>query len=238
MNDGNTSACRFSAEIVAYMYAELSVVDASAFESHLLNCGDCTDEFAEISGARFEVYEWKKLAFDPLATPEFDIPLVTETVAAVSTISWVEKLRIAFGHTWLTPAVAFGGLLIVSIFAGSFILSRDEGVDVASNHSNASATPEAAIENAPEKSAPPTRIEAPDERDTATSTAVEAPASAPVYRRRDTRSVRTVRPPAIEAKSASAQNTPTNPPRLNEFAEDEDTSLRLAEMFDDIDTSE
>ena len=44
MNDLNLKGCKFSADIVPYMYGELAAADTLAFESHLLECSDCTDE--------------------------------------------------------------------------------------------------------------------------------------------------------------------------------------------------
>src|SRR5688500_9488747 len=119
MNDAK-SACKYSTDILPYMYGEMSGSARFAFESHLLDCGMCTDEFAEISAARFEVYEWKKLAFDPLTTPRFEIPYEHQAVAQSS---WIDAVRASFAWGWAAPAFAAGALVLVSLFAASLILS-------------------------------------------------------------------------------------------------------------------
>ena len=239
MNDANYSACRFSADIVPYMYGELVGSESSVFESHLLQCGECTDEFAAISGARYEVYEWKKLAFDPLATPRFTIPMEAEVVS-VSSATWLDKVRAAVSTGWATPAFAIGGLIIVSMYAASFIFSERGVPEVASNIENvrtvdATAGPEPVLE-APEY---PRADDGSDgdarrfERKTVeTSTANRA------SDRRRVSKTKEAPPRAVKLKAESARTKPIDPPRLNEFAEDEDTSLRLAELLDEIETSD
>lgn len=236
MNDVNFSGCKFSADIVPYMYGELSATDCSAFESHLLNCGECTDEFAAISNARYEVYDWKKLEFDPLATPRFEIPYETETLVAAS---WVEKLRAVFAQSWAVPGVAFAGLVIVAVFAASFLMLGDRGVDIAGeDNSNrgpvnmpvaakTNDTPDVSKDENATISSPvsPTKVEP-----------VKIGGRGRVEQKRAVEDLRFTPTRSVEKKQTSAQNQ--NPPRLNEFSEDEDTSLRLAELFEDIETSD
>ena len=53
----NNVNCKYANEIVPYMYGELASSATAEFESHLLECQLCTDEFAELSAARYEVYD-------------------------------------------------------------------------------------------------------------------------------------------------------------------------------------
>ena len=236
MNDVNLSVCKFSADIVPYMYGELPVAESSVFESHLVGCSECTDEFAAISNARYEVYEWKKLEFEPLVTPQFVIPYG----ASEETVNtWVDKLRAAFSKSWAVPSLAFAMLAIVSIFAAAFIyLGNDRGVTIAGgDNSNPSPVTLDEIET-------PRPVPVTVNRDAVTEdphmTPAVRPVKAAVHSRAESR--RAVRPTKltqqrrVEIKSTSAQNQ--NAPRLNDFSEDEDTSLRLAELFEDIETSD
>ncbi len=230
MNNAGSTKCNFSPDVVSYMYGELPAAECPAFESHLLDCSDCTDEFAAVSTARYEVYDWKKLEFEPLETPVFVIP--ARDVESATTSSWVDKLRGAFNQPWAVPSAAFAGLAIISAFAGIFYFAGGTGSDVARVNSNVTSVAdpiapvkESSIEplvTATEDPAPvPAKSERVDPRRTATK-----------------RSVRTVRR-SVEPRAAqpsALRTASTTAPRLNDFTEEEDTSLRLAQLFDDLDT--
>lgn len=237
MNDVNVSECKFSLDIVPYMYGELSRSESSTFESHLLNCGECTDEFAAVSSARYEVYEWKKLEFDPLSTPEIEIPYEKEIILS-SGSSWFDKLS-ALADGWAVPGLAFGALA-VSIFAAAFLLSRDGGdVAAVNDNSNIPAVKSSTVETGSEKPEAASPGETKNE-DNKQGEALPIRISTPARgdQRRVVRNVRAVQPRALEVKATSAQNSQKRVPTLNEFVEDEDTSLRLAELFEDIETSD
>jgi anti-sigma factor RsiW len=233
MNDIDVSVCKFSTDIVPYMYGELSAAESSVFESHLLDCGACTDEFAVISNARYEIYEWKKLEFDPLATPRFEIPASTEPVY---TGSWAERFRTAFGQRWAIPSLAFAGLAAVAVMS-AVIMFQDGSTEVVGVNESSSA----AVSSSPDVMPAVAVAAVIDEDDgSAGPPEVSKPAKVASSQRREPRRVvrssRRIQPRTTEVRSVSAENR--NAPRLNDFAEDEDTSLRLAELFEDIGTSE
>lgn len=227
MNDVNFSKCKFSADIVPYMYGELPAFDISAFESHLIDCSDCTDEFASISSARYEVYDWKKLEFEPLATPRFVIPY-----EEVVKVSWVEKLRAAFSPGWALPTTALAALAITAVFAAVFVYRGDN--EIARDSRNA-----AVLEPAPVNSPINETIQTTESR--VDETAVQNPSPVRVVSpthaesRRPTRTI-LPRPRSLDARPTQAKTQPAL--RLNEFTEDEDTSLRLAELLEDVETSD
>ena len=226
MNDVNFSKCKFSAEIVPYMYGESSPAESSAFEQHLVDCSDCTDEFAAISSARYEVYDWKKLEFDPLETPTFDVPF-----REAAGVSWSDKIRRVFANAWALPSVSFAALAIVSIVAAGVIWLRS-GDELAVKNPDAAPTPIRSLgENTaevrteqPSKSADPVRPQA-------TQASVSKRANP---RRVYAQPVRAVRDRTMEVKQTTARNETKAVPRLNEYPDDEDTSLRLAELLEDI----
>jgi hypothetical protein len=233
MNERNFLECKFSNDIVPYMYGELPSSKSSIFESHLLDCIECTDEFAAISSARFEVYDWKKVEFDPLPTPRFAIPYESEAVG------FAEKIRAAFVRTWVFPGLAFAGLTVLSISAAIVLFSGEDGREIVDEIGNANApavNSPVAIERPQAK--PIGEINSAPRASTEKSPQV-LKASVPVVERNETRrgahrSRSTVR--SVEAKQASVQAEGKSVPRLNGFPEDEDTSLRLAELFEDIET--
>ncbi|HEX6124708.1 MAG TPA: zf-HC2 domain-containing protein [Pyrinomonadaceae bacterium] len=232
----NASNCRFANDALPYMYGELTSPEASEFELHLLDCTACTDEFAEISNARYEVYEWKKLEFEPLTTPVFEIPYVP----ASEGFSFVDKIRAAFGG-WAVPGGAFAALAVALLTFGPLLWTSDVKDIVVVNSNLASPEPvdllsdRVVSEKLPSQVAgvPVKKEEEPSQRregyvDRVPQRNVRAVGSP--------RPVRSPRP--VESKQTSAENQRNDTPTLNDFAEDEDTSLRLAQLFEDIDTSD
>ncbi len=74
LDNGNNSNCRFSDEMVSYIYDEIDSSSRILFETHLSGCTNCTDEFAAISNARLSVFEWQRDDFAHIPTPVFTIP--------------------------------------------------------------------------------------------------------------------------------------------------------------------
>ena len=103
--------CAISEEIVAYLYAEMSGPKRDAFEDHLVDCVACIDEFAEISHARYSVYEWQQQEFAPLATPRFDIPYESQRQSFFDGLTGLLSIR------WAVPSVAMA-LIVVAVTVG------------------------------------------------------------------------------------------------------------------------
>src|SRR5262245_20088549 len=120
-------SCLFGEELVSYMYDELPAAKRYAFESHLLNCSSCTNEFAELSVSRLAVYEWNRDDFLPLETPRFAIPYATPEPAC----SWIDAIR-----RFLTPvrlSFAGGGLALMVIAAGLFYVANSNSGEIAND---------------------------------------------------------------------------------------------------------
>jgi Putative zinc-finger len=77
LRNENTT-CGFEDEIVSYIYNELPTNDRRSFESHLSGCTACTDQFADVSDARFSIFEYQKEEFAGLPTPLISIPFSSE----------------------------------------------------------------------------------------------------------------------------------------------------------------
>jgi hypothetical protein len=210
------------------MYGEMSGSDASSFESHLLECSTCTDEFASISSARYEVYDWKKLQFDPLTTPEIRIVFEPEP-----TVSWIGKVTAIFAQGWAIPSMAAAGVFVVAVLSGVLILSEGSSRDIAANFSKDVVVDQESVASVPAVTSQ--EVIPGEDRYVDRDSDKQVIKSAPPQRISQRRAPRSVR--SFDVKATSAQNQ-QRAPRLNEFVEDEDTSVRLAELLDDIETSE
>lgn len=226
MNNVDISKCDFSSDVVPYIYGEMSATGMFAFESHLPECERCTGELADVSFARYEVYDWKKLEFDPLPTPRM-LPF-EDAVPAVVGGSWLDGLRAAFSG-WLVPSSAFAAIAIGVAITGLLYFSSDAPpeitkVDVPSPVSTRS-------EPSPQQQPLVSSIEQPKE--------VAQPSTVNPLQTRtsERRAVRIAKTPSVRPVEAVAKReVKSTAPRLNEFTDDEDTSLRLAMLFDDLDT--
>ena len=232
MKDVNFPECRFSADMAVYMYGELSSDESAAFEQHLLDCSTCTDEFAAISSARYEVYDWKKLEFDPLETPNFDLPS-----GEVDSVSWTDKIRSAFAGGWAVPTISFAAFAIISVVVAGLIWRQDSSVEIVSKNTDPVTTAVPAKNDDPAASDLP----AGDVANVSEQTPPIVPATtrssiskhAPP-KRSELQSVRATRLRPVDVKQATAKNEQRAVPTLNEYPDDEDTSLRLAELLEDI----
>ncbi|CAN5351592.1 hypothetical protein BH10ACI2_BH10ACI2_11810 [soil metagenome] len=234
MNKFTKKDCPFADEIVSYIYDEFGGQEQTAFEDHLADCMKCTDEFAAVSEARFSVFEWQREEFAPLATPRIVIPYETQTA------SWFDGVK-AFlaGSMW--PVGVAASLLLIAGFA--FVLTNRTS-EVATGVNTGVTTP------APKIVAPSTQVElanntipqvvaSKDEKVTKASTTVTKAnlEGRPVR----AKALQTVRPSRLlTAEAVRTETTGVDPkkqlrkaPALSNFDEDDDNSLRLADLFDE-----
>ena len=227
-------SCSPSSDLVAYLYDELNAAESEAFEKHLAECERCTSEFAELSFARLGVYEWHRDEFANMATPHFTIPYE----AAAEEVSWLHTLRGywaanrywgAAGGTFALFAVVFGAVMITST------MSRDAEVNIVTNERDGnSAQPKSAVlPNVPQA-----------------AQAMESPAVVPgPSREGEPEFVRAgVKPktvnngtkrPVRNADPVLRRSVPTQArkaPRLNDFEDEVDNTLRLGDLLADVDS--
>lgn len=239
-----TSRCSSSVGIVSYMYNEMSTVDRLAFEEHLVSCVDCTDEFAEIADARFSVYEWRKVEFEAMETPPIAIPYAT-----AANTSWIGRLREAFSFApaWATAGVSLA--VIAVVFGAAIVTDRLNNGDEIANavqKGNSPLVSQAESDTAVEKpseivSAKPLNTEDIANPETAASTDVMPVRPAAERIIEPAKTVRRLKPvPEKVRQGANVERRiqTSVPPTFTEFAEQEDESLRLAELFNDIETSD
>lgn len=231
-NGKDINSCLFGEELVAYIYDELPTSGRAAFEAHLLDCSGCTAEFAEISISRLGVFEWHRDEFLPLATPTFAIPYEAGKVAFEPKVSWLNALR---GFVASPMRMAFaGGAMAVIALAFSFAFLSNAG------------SPGDLQARVPER-VESVKIEIPAPVVTKNKVGTESvainvgqPAKREFKKIDRSQRVHPVNAKFIEPKrqlSIPATNA-TNVPRLGNYVETEDTSLRLADLVADIDTKD
>jgi len=117
-NNHNHKTCAFAEQMVSYLYGEINAGDDIKFETHLKNCSACADELADFGSVRSSVHDWRVTEFSNLETPIFHIP-ANNRAASFSTVSssnenasWFTNLRriFSFNPAWATAAL---GILVV-----------------------------------------------------------------------------------------------------------------------------
>ena len=212
--------CGFEHEIVSYMYDELGAADRTQFETHLVDCTSCTDEFAAVSLSRFSVFEWQKEEFAHLATPDIVIPYEAGTVA-VESGGWFAGFAeiFAFARSPLVVGAAFAVVLGIG-FIG-FNLVGTGGNEIASN-----IVPPVVTEQKPVAIVDEDPI-APDEIRPVTT---ESRDIRPKVARQASPSRRVVENRSVPNPTRQARRAPV----LGDLADDDEDSLRLSDMLDGI----
>lgn len=240
MKSGTKFSCSHGEEMLAYLYDELSPDGRARFEAHLQGCYECIDEFAELAVSRYSVFEWKSVEFAPMATPKFVIPTENQPAKA----SWFNGIREAFA--WKGWALA-GGMAAMLLFGmiGFMLWNVPSEATIAGNETeqipqpvpSVTQTLRSTVSNEPEQPSEP-----------ATAGSVNEPEPEKTQNRRITpqrrqaRATRTVlaqkeATPATQNRATGIQRL-QNSPTLGQYVEDQDESLRLSDIFDDLDTKD
>ena len=223
--------CPGSESIVSYIYNEMAAGDRHAFETHLVDCQACTDQFAEISVARFEVFDWKRSEFDQLATPVISIHCPEQTV------SIGQRLHGLIRSAAAVPAFA---LVLLAIGAGYlYWISNGQAVDADSVAANPAATASVVPVADPSAGVASTQeVAITDSVPGDDGSIARTAGNRPTKNRIPSTPVRYAKQIAPQVKLANdvAVNSPPATkklPRLGVYDDEDDTSLRLAELFDE-----
>jgi hypothetical protein len=233
------NTCTFGGEILAYLYDELASEGRERFETHLEGCSLCIDEFAEISEARYSVYEWKTVEFSPLSTPRFVIPAGNAPASA----SWLDSIRAAFA--WNGIAALAGGIaiLVLGVFGFAVLFNSPEApVATAIQPPTIRSEPSAVV--SPTRSAEAadvdgTAFEVPDV--TTITPRPSEPETFAVRKRVGSpkgKPLRSTRAEPVQTRRARPTPSLDNSPTLGQYVDDRDESLRLSDLFDDLDSRE
>lgn len=259
-NNHNSNSCAFAEQIVSYLYDEAGAPEKIEFETHLSNCAACADELSGFGVVRSSISEWRNEEIFALEMPALEIPIlktvnfIDKSTVSAESGSWLANLRNLFS---LSPKLAFGSaafaVLFVCVGLTLVILNFSNNGEIAAN-SNQSSKQELASnvnvikeearpvsnpdENNPEiKNAPANEKSEQAKIESKKDSAVKVSNNAPKQKLSPPKPNNTV----AENKANNKKNKTNNIqkqeiPKLSDFDEVEDESLRLADLFSEIDT--
>lgn len=230
--DKTENICGFAEEVLAYVYNELPAVARDRFDSHLADCPYCIDELAELSYSFYSVHEWRQLDFDPLPTPVFSVPMTEKSpslAARIKAVLFPTPARLAF-------AGAFGALVITGVIGLNSIARNDQefAADVAQE-----VTVPSGFETQPVPSgaADAVRIEPGNGPSTVDVTPVVTERPERIERVRVAKPINrsTERNDRLVVPRPTIAEAGTSSPRLSDFEDSPDDSLRLSDLLADAD---
>lgn len=253
MNSNNhNSSCNFSDVLVSYLYDEIGEKEKLRFESHILDCGVCTDEISAFGGVRSSVHDWREQEFATLPTPFIELPSAPQqTISTIETNtasrSWLAGLRELFSLSpaWASAATACAALAICAglFYAAFSSMQSDRNVAGTNKNASVSSVPSPTVDNSAANNAE-TRDAQPVETPKPEIAVGDKKQNSPKLLRG---SEKTVAADKTDVKLVKANNLPKEKPATNnrkltkqpadiEFTtrEEEDKSLRLTDLFDEV----
>lgn len=247
LNNNNNSSCMFAEEIVSYLYNETTVKEKLAFEAHLKNCLMCADEFAGFGFVRSSLTEWRNDEVFALEMPRLENPAIKSSAPVVSTTSgsWLDNLRelLAWFPARKTAAVAFAAVIIVVLTM--FFINSTNNNEIASNTDQNPAkdsmlkSDKAKEEVSAKSETAPQNPDNEKEKSKVTETVSKdsAPKNSPQKRKLNVaKTNETIAENSVNKEKKNNNIQKQEVPTLTGIGEEEDKSLRLADLFDEIDT--
>lgn len=261
-NNHKNSDCEFAEQMVSYLYNESEGAEKSTFESHLKNCSACADEFAAFSGVHFSINDWKLKDFASLETPLIEIPYQKNDKLAetreVSSVkgSWLSGLRDLFSlspRAWSLATASFAVLVVcfgIALFAWNSRNNSDlAGANKNKTKSIVAPTVEKTSEpsnlntpssNSPEKQPKTNNETLPSQPDVAVTNDTKPTNNRAVKVLSNSRQPQKVEnnnaQKTPEVNNKNKNKTDQVAPRILTDSDEEDNTLRLAELFEEIDT--
>jgi hypothetical protein len=251
-NNHKNSGCGYEAQLVSCLYGEASAQEIEAFESHSQTCLKCAAEFESFAGVQFSINDWKAKEFAALETPRIEIPYekpTRENEPSGREVSWSAGLRDLFSLSpakWLATASIAVLLVCVGIVWSALNDSKDDSI-AGQNDTRSNAVIAPTVEKTPEVSRADSNQNKPSENE---EQRVLAPKTSPSenvgstesknkkslpkanVQRQPQKADATNRPKTIESKRDMKNNQQVAPKIVED--EDEDDTLRLAELFEEI----
>jgi len=237
-----SSRCFSEEELVSYLYNEIDDSERARLDDHLSDCITCTDEFASLSEPRFSVYRWQKTEFADLATPVIfgpweEAPVPEVNAVESSSASWIHALLAAFRR----PAFAFTAVpivILISFTVGLYVKYVPNAKDDV-----ATTNPETVVQAPSEPAAGSTIVPLPRvEKKRMVETHLAANENTKAKNSTQyAKAVKSSAPRQLMKNEVASTNTPNKPvsyrraPRLSDFEEEEDNSVRLADLLAESD---
>ncbi len=258
-NNHKNSSCAYAEQMVSYLYGEADAREKSNFETHLDNCPACTDELAAFVLVRSTVLDWRAEEFSTLLTPAFDI-LAAEykesfstTVVLAESRSWLAGFRQMFSLNSMKATAAFG-ILIICAGIVWFAFNFSGGNDNAENRDDVKSI-EAAVTPTVELAKKSEEKSVADKNDEKSSPLYQITNSTPPLKREKPGSPnKSIIRASSNAPKNNSDNSIRNPkeasedskktasvrkkriPDLNDVEDEEDETIRLSDLFDELDT--
>jgi len=234
------SGCFSEEELVSYLYNEIDESERARLDDHLGGCSTCTDEFASLSEPRFSVYRWQKTEFADLATPVIAGPWEKAAIRKVKPVEsdsppWIEGLLAAFKR----PAFAFTAvpiLILISVTVNVYFKYVPNSKDVVATEL------ETAVQAPSEPAGGPTIAPLPRvEQKRVEETRLAANENPKV--KNSTQYAKVVKSSSRQPMGTEIASTKTpgksvsnrKAPRLSDFDEEEDNSVRLTDLLAESD---
>lgn len=256
-NNHNGLSCGYAEQMVSYLYGEADAREKSAFETHLKTCSNCADELANFGVVRRSVLDWRTADFSNLETPAFDFPATERekdsTIVAISTEPrpWIADFRNLFSfNSSLATAAA---ILVVCVGAALFAFNFSGKTDVARSEANKNQS-QAAISPIIDTIQKPEQASVADDSSKESLPAFDAKTNVPKPIQREKvvnqtevkvsnyspKNVAEISPHGVKNTDENIKKTAPlrkkKVPNLNDIEDDEDKSIRLADLFEEIDT--
>lgn len=254
-NNNHHQPCDFSEALVSYLYGESDAAESEKFRAHAAACAACSAEIAGLGVVRSQIAEWRQEEFAPMASPVFklsaELPAREQVIITDEPTPWLDGIRAFF-----TPkmALAAAGFAAIALFAGLTFVVLNSGSNnmVAKNDSPDKKNNEVSnkIINSTSEITPEERVAT-----AVTGTANESKGSAaqpPVNNIKPARqnagsaantkndgTVNVTNTTNITKVKDAPKTTTAQKPKLDpNYVEDEDDSLRLADLFAEADTDD
>ena len=256
-NNHNHSSCAFAEQLISYLYDESDAREKSGFETHLKSCPTCADELAGFGFVRAAVLDWQTEEFSKLPTPAFDVSAdkskesFSTVVVSTENRSWLDGFRQVFSFNPLRAAAAFG-ILIICFGILWLALNSSKGDEIAENGSDKNSVQSDVSPTVEIIKNPEGKSVIKDDEKSLPSSDVSNPPQGIKRQRQDSRNDSAVKVssgvPKInpdnfaripKESNESAKKTPSvrkkQIPNLNDAEDEEDETIRLADLFDELD---
>jgi hypothetical protein len=216
----------------AYLYDEMSLIERQKFEDHLLDCLDCTDDFAVLADSRYAVYDWHRSEFAQLETPRIVIDYGARRLGLFAAV------RNAFALRPVLSAAGGFALLAVAFAIADSVSLTNRGLEVSDAVTLPSVLVDETVEPTLAAAAPTLETSDPE----IGPQVVRATSSGTASKRQDP--ARPRRKNTVKRSELVAGGSPSTPraepatttPRLNEFVDAADQGLRLQDLVADSDS--
>jgi len=244
------SNCPFSERIVEYIYDEATVKEKKEFEAHLLNCLTCAEEIAGFGLVRSSINEWRKEELFVQNLPSPEISALRPIVGTSEKNSWFDNFRKLFP---ISPIWAAGFAVIVICFGFALMFFNSSKQEIAVNSNKISEI----VPVSPLRSNNTENLSKDEkavvnknfENNAKTSHKIQTIEPNNIIQTKTTNKTQQPKPKTVQqnTENSVARNELNKPkktgnfqkndaPTLADSSDDEDKSLRLAELFDEIGT--